>query len=302
MGLRLESVTLRPYVLLIKSRVSQSEIIPIAFSLNVVFALIASSILARRDLLTFGRDLCLSFFSMLATALSVYLYNDLMDVEIDRLNKLDRPLATGEASKKDARNLITLLGIIGLSSAFIIHFNVFLLMLTYFALALLYSFPPVRLKNKFLLNKATVGIGTAISYLIGGAAVGTVPAPIYLMAAFGLVATVSASTVLDLRDIQGDKIHKVKTLPIVWGPKLTIRFAMVLISLMGVATIVGYSQMGFNIAFPILASSTFAGWIFILYPLFRRWNEPSYVANTVAKRIAPLGFLLQILTVLGAIL
>ena len=293
---------MKPYVLLIRSRVSRSEIIPIAVSLNVVFALIASSILARRDLLTFGRDLCLSFFSMFATALSVYLYNDLTDIEIDRLNKLNRPLATGEVSEKNARNLITLLAIMGLSSAFIIHFNVFLLVLTYLALAFLYSFPRVRLKNKFLLNKITVGVGTAISYLIGGAAVGTIPAPIFLMAAFGLGATISASTVLDLRDIQGDKIHKVKTVPIVWGPKLTVRFSMALISLMGVATVVGYSQLGFNIAFPILASCTFAGWIFILYPLFRRWNDPSYVAITVAKRIAPIGFLLQILTVLGAIL
>lgn len=298
----MKSGNLRSYILLIKSRVNRTEIIILSFCLNVVLALIASSILAHMDLINFGRNLTLSVFSMFAAALSAYLYNDITDMEIDRVNKLNRPLAIGEVSQKDARNLIIPLVIIAFATSLLINFEVFLLTLTYLGLAFIYSFPHVRLKNKFLLNKVTVGTGTAFSYLIGGAAAGTIPPPIYLLASFGLLATVSGSIVLDLRDTEGDKIYKVETLPIVWGPKLTVRFSIALVCLIWIAAVIGYSQLGFNMAFPILASCTLAAWIFILYPLFRRWNEPLYVAKTVFKRVAPLGFLLQILTVLGAVL
>jgi len=254
------------------------------------------------DLLSFSRGAILAASAMLATALSVYTYNDLTDLDIDRLNKLDRALVTGKVSQEDAKKLIFILGIIGLASGFMINLRFFLILLTYFALFFIYSFPQVRLKNKFLLNKTTVGTGTAISYLLGGAAVGGIPPPIFIMAAFGFVATVSSSTILDLRDIEGDKTHKVKTLPVVWGPELTIRFCIALICLVGIATTLGYYQLGFNIAFQILAPCVFVGWIFILYPLFRHWSDSSYVKNAVVRRIAPLGFLVQTLTLLGAVL
>lgn len=296
------SEAVRPYLLLIKSRVNRSEIIPVSFSLNTLIAYVTASVLSGMDLLSFSRGAILAASAMLATALSVYTYNDLTDLDIDRLNKLDRALATGKVSQEDAKKLIFILGIIGLASGFMINLRFFLILLTYFALFFIYSFPQVRLKNKFLLNKTTVGTGTAISYLLGGAAVGGIPPPIFIMAAFGFVATVSSSTILDLRDIEGDKTHKVKTLPVVWGPELTIRFCIALICLVGIATTLGYYQLGFNIAFQILAPCVFVGWIFILYPLFRHWSDSSYVKNAVVRRIAPLGFLVQTLTLLGAVL
>jgi len=295
------SEVFRAYSLLLKSRVNRSEIIPVSFSLNTLIAYTAASVLTGRDLLSFSRDAVLVTLAMLATALSVYIYNDLTDMDIDRLNKLDRALAAGKVSPKDARNFIVILGILGLASGFVIGSKFFLLLFTYFALFSIYSFPLVRLKNKFLLNKITVGIGTTISYLLGGAAVGEIPAPIFIMAAFGFVATVGSSTVLDLRDIEGDKIHKIKTLPVVWGPELTIRFCIALICLAGAATTLGYYQLGFNIAFQVLAPCVFVAWIFILYPLFQHWTDSSYVKNAVVKKIAPLGFLVQTLTLLGAV-
>jgi 4-hydroxybenzoate polyprenyltransferase len=239
---------------------------------------------------------------MMATALSVYIYNDLTDIEIDRLNKLDRPLVTGEASPKEARNLIILLGIIGLAAAFMIHSSVFLFVMIYFLLFFLYSFPPVRLKKRFILNKLTVGIGTAVTYLVGSSATGTIPAPLFLLAAFGFASAFATSMVIDLRDIKGDKPYKTKTIPIVWGPAITIRLAIALVCSIGIATVIGFIQLGFNVAFPLLAFSAFAAWIYVLYPLFRHWNEPSYVQNTVVRKIAPLGLLIQTLTVLGAVL
>lgn len=289
------------YILLIKSRVNRGNIAPISFSLNTVIALIAASILTGIDWLTFGKNLVLSVISMLATAISVYIYNDLTDIKIDRINKLYRPLVTGKASQKDAKTLIALLGIIGLTTSFIINFKVFLLMLTYYALFFLYSFPPVRLKSKFLVNKITVATGTAIAFLIGSVTTGTIPTPIVLISGYSFVAALTTSMVIDLRDIEGDKKYNVQTFPIVWGPILTIRLAIALICSVGLGTLIGYYRLGFNNAFLILAFCAFSAWIYVLIPLFRYWNDPFYVETIVIKKIAPIGFLLQILTVLGAV-
>lgn len=290
-----------PYILLIKSK-AKNNIGPIFFAMNAMIALVGTTILVRGDPLTFGRELVLCVLSMLATGFSVYIYNDLTDIEIDKLNKMDRPLVTGEVSEKDTRNLVVALGIIGPAIAFLINMTAFLLVVTYSVLFSLYSFPHIRLKERFFVNKVTVGIGGSLSYLIGGAAAGVLLPPIYLMAAFGLIAALGMSTIMDLRDIKGDQVYKAKTLPIVWGPILSIRFAIAVVCAGGIAMVIGYLQLGYNLAFPVLASLVFVAWVYTLYPLFRHWNNASYIEKVAFKRVVPMAFLLEILTLLGAIL
>jgi len=290
------NVKLKPYVSLIKSRV----FLVIVYSLNVILALIASSKLNGSDIFTFGRNLVHSLLSIVPIVLSVYIFNDLTDIKIDKINKLDRPLVNGGASKNEARKLVNILGIFGLAVAFTINLRVFLFSLTYFILFTSYSFPPIRLKGKFLINKLTVGIGTFVTYLIGGAVAGEIPVPVFLMAIYGFVGSFSTSVVIDLRDIGGDKIYEVKTMPVTWSPNITVRFAMALISLLGVAITIVFFYLGFNIAFLMLLICGFVAWIYVLYPLLNRWNEPSYVENTVHKKVTAIGMFLQSLIVLGA--
>ncbi len=81
------------------------------YPLNVVLALVASSKINGSDMVTFGRDLLLSLLATFAIVLSVYIYNDITDMEIDRINKLDRPLARGDLSRQQAIRLVTIFGI-----------------------------------------------------------------------------------------------------------------------------------------------------------------------------------------------
>ena len=97
----------------------------VSYSLNVALALIASSKINGSDLVTFGKDLLLSLLSTFAIVLSVYIYNDITDIEIDRVNKLDRPLVRGDLSRQQAGRLVTILGISGLALAYIIALNFF---------------------------------------------------------------------------------------------------------------------------------------------------------------------------------
>ncbi len=272
------------------------------YSLCVVLALVASSRINGSDMITFGRDLLLSLLSTCAIVLSVYIYNDITDIEIDRINKLDRPLAKGIISRKGAIRFVTFLGISGMAIAFAIDLGFFLFALTYVILFFMYSFPPVRLKRMFLINKLTVATGVALMYFMGGTVAGAIPIAVFLIAAYGFVGGLSTSMWIDLRDMEGDKMGEVKNPAIVWSPIVTVRLAMALMGLMGITVMVAFYQLGLNIAFIILASCGFAGWIYVLYPLLRRWNEPSFVDKTLHKKIAPLGLIIQAFLIAGVLL
>ena len=135
--------------------------------------------------------------------------------------------------------------------------------------------------------------------MIGGAVAGVIPVPVFLMAAYGFVGSLSTSVVIDLRDIGGDKKYEVKTMPVIWNPNITVRFALVLVSILGVAITFIFFQLGFSLAFLMLLIGGFAAWIYVLYPLQSRWNEPSYVENTIHKKVSTIGMLLQTLMVVG---
>lgn len=183
------------------------------YSLCVVLALVASSKINGSDMVTFLGHLLLSLLSTFGIVLSIYIYNDITDMEIDRINKLDRPLAKGELSRSEAIRLVTVLGISGLAIAFIIDLRVFLFALAYAVLFFVYSFPPIRLKRMFLVNKLTVATEVALSYLMGGAVAGVIP--VFLIVAYGFVGGLSTSMWIDFRDMEGDKTGEVKNPAIV---------------------------------------------------------------------------------------
>jgi 4-hydroxybenzoate polyprenyltransferase len=274
----------------------------IYYGLNVVLALVASSSINGSTLATFGKDLLLSLLSTFAIVLSVYIYNDITDMEIDRINKLARPLARGDISRQQAIRLVTILGIFGLTLAYIVNLSFFFFALTYVVLFFIYSFPSIRLKRIFLVNKLTVATGVALTYMMGGTVAGSIPVPVFLIAMYGFVGGLTSSMWIDLRDIEGDKKDNIKNPAIVWSPVVTVRLAMALMGLMGITVMVAFYQLGLNIAFIILASCGFAGWIYVLYPLLGRWNEPSFVDKTLHKKIAPLGLIIQALLIAGILL
>ena len=87
-----------------------------------------------------------AFFSFSLTASSVYIANDILDIEADRTHpkKRFRPLASGEIKKSAGFLLIPLLLSLGLALALVIGNDFFAVMAGYFILTTFYSF---RLKK-----------------------------------------------------------------------------------------------------------------------------------------------------------
>ena len=248
------------------------------------------------------------FFAMTGTALGVYLYNDLCDLEEDMmrtkivdLTPASRPLGRGLISKKKMGVFSALLMILGLTSSALINKEVLLIQLGFLLLGLLYSTKPIRLKRIFLMKQVITVIGGAIAGLSAGLAAGTITVQLLYLTGLYVLFTAGGGPLYDLKDMESDRIGNVKTIPLVWGPGFTIRLALATFIASAVTTWIGFYGLGFNIVLPILGTVVLVSLVYVVYPILGRLMEPEYLLKTLYSRVVPLIFLLQFTVLLGSL-
>jgi decaprenyl-phosphate phosphoribosyltransferase len=111
--------------------------------------------------------LFLGFLSFSIGSSAVYILNDFKDIESDKLHPLkkERPLASGQIKKSFATLMMILLGILGLSLAYLIGKSFFFLLLAYLIINVFYSF---GLKNVSIVDILIVAIGFVLRTIGGG--------------------------------------------------------------------------------------------------------------------------------------
>lgn len=249
-----------------------------------------------------------SLIAMLAIAMSVYIYNDILDIELDKISAkagnpqhINRPLVTGRASKLDAKIFVLVQTVIGLGLSFFINFQFFFLLALYLMLGILYSTPPIHLKDRFLLKQLTVAIGQAISCLAGGAAVGVISKQVIYLAALFFTLTFGVVPITDLRDMYGDKKMGRKTLPVVMGPKATIKITVATIVVTLFVSVLGYSWLGFNFAFVILMFASLLMMLLSIFKIYKNLNNSIFIENIIRQVLRPIFLILQISILVGLI-
>lgn len=240
------------------------------------------------------------------TSYAVYWYNDYSDAEFDRIKEGEvetdrsmRPYTSGRIMKNQFIAFILLTGLVGLFFAYYINIYVFVVQLAYLLLGVLYSVEPVRLKKRLIGKQFVVMAGAVLSCLSGALVTGTVlPANIYSMIINAIIYA-TAPTLGDIRDIVGDRKIGARTLPVIFGPKFAVRFALGGFVAVILAGLVGYYEVGFNVALPLLTTISMGAWIFTAYPIMRRWEDAVYVEKIVFKRIIPSNLFIQIIPLIG---
>lgn len=113
--------------------------------------------------------LIIGFFSFSAFASSIYVINDLNDIESDRLHptKRMRPLASGAISKKAGLVIFVVLAIIGFGLGFLVSYKFLFVVTIYFLLNIGYSF---GLKNISILDVMIVSAGFILRLKAGSIA------------------------------------------------------------------------------------------------------------------------------------
>ncbi|MDP8228783.1 MAG: decaprenyl-phosphate phosphoribosyltransferase [Candidatus Electryoneaceae bacterium] len=112
----------------------------------------------------------LSFASFSLVASSVYIVNDILDVEDDRRHpiKRNRPIASGEVRISTAIILAIALLAIGLGGGWLLGIKLFVILITYKVVMLLYS---IRLKHIFLVDVFILAGGLTVRAVIGAEAI-----------------------------------------------------------------------------------------------------------------------------------
>ena len=140
-------------------------------------------------------------------------FNDLIDLDIDRINRPDRPLASGRLSPRIAKIQTLLLTLAGCAFGFWLSPWHGLIATTIALLLVCYS---VFLKNSTLWGNILVALIGAIAFPYGALAVGDIGRS-WIPALFAFCFHVGREIVKDIEDIAGDRIRGEHTLPLRWG-------------------------------------------------------------------------------------
>jgi len=211
--------------------------------------------------------------------LSVYLYNDVVDGDMDRASptqiKKDRPLASGNVSDSYAMAVVISFAVIGLAISYAAGMLMFKIATVYFVLFSLYSFPLVRLKKMFIIKSLVTATGPSFTMILGGiAASGTIGTPILFAAAVqGTFMFFLLPGLADSFDIEEDRAFGVRTMAMVlsWTQKVQLMTLSVLV-VMG-AALYGYQYLGFNLSLPITVALLSIVMLSKVTKLFKGYDE-----------------------------
>ncbi len=163
-------------------------------------------------------------FEIIYVALVVFLVtgagnaiNDYYDIEIDRINKPERPIPSGRISKSQALSFSILFFALGTLIAFFINTICGAIALFNSLLLIYYA---ATLKRTVLIGNLSIGYLTGSTFLFGGAVFytnGGIKA-VSILFLLATLATIAREIVKDIEDIEGDKKDGASTLAISIGP------------------------------------------------------------------------------------
>jgi geranylgeranylglycerol-phosphate geranylgeranyltransferase len=153
--------------------------------------------------------------------------NDVYDLEIDRVNRPDRPLPSGAVPVRAAWGLWATLSLLGVALGARVsplHGGVALA-----SAALLWAYS-ARLKRAPGWGNLAVAVVLALAIVYGGLAPGGGLGAAWLGAAFAFLTTLAREAVKDVEDASGDAAGGARTLPLVWGRRRTAALALLVVA------------------------------------------------------------------------
>lgn len=231
--------------------------------------------------------LILACFSGMLIAGGANSINDFFDVEIDRINKPNRPLPAGRITRKQTYVFSLLLFALGTGLGAFIHFLGFIIAFGSSGLLYMYSW---RLKRTVVLGNLTVAFITGLAFVYGGLAVGRVGLAA-VVGVFAFFFNWGREIIKDVEDVEGDRALGVKTLPIVYGVRVALVWATaVLVFLMGL-TLIPYFVHFFSITYLIVVAIGVD--LFLLYVIISIWR------NAEPNHLRRLSFLMKLDMLMG---
>ncbi|GIX06915.1 MAG: prenyltransferase [Candidatus Poribacteria bacterium] len=270
-----------------------------ANALIAMFGVISGSVLALKAV---GRavvpdDLLRTAAGAVATAAVLAAgnaLNDLRDLEIDRINRPERPLPSGRLRPVEAGLFAAVMGLIGIALAALVDLAAGGLAVGAVLLLILYAW---RLKGTPLWGNLLVALLSAGAYLAGGIAVrapGKAGAPALFIFFFSLV----RELLKDVEDVAGDRIGGARTAAVVWGERRAVSIAAAVGALGILFTIVPFllQWRGFGVRY--LIAVVLGVDLIVAVALFQTVRRPEPAVAGSAQRWLKRSMILGLIAIL----
>ncbi len=195
--------------------------------------------------------------AVLLITVSTNAWNDYIDIEIDRINKPERPLPSGEINPQQALIFFTAGSILSLVVAAFINQQAFYIAIGANLLLYLYSW---KLKCTVLWGNAAVATIVALCFIFGGVAAGNIQ-PTVVLAVTVFFAILAREILKTMADYKGDLHHGCRTITTAWGKQTACKY---LIAFLGITSLVMLSAFfieQYNYLYLLMV-------ILLIYPLF----------------------------------
>jgi geranylgeranylglycerol-phosphate geranylgeranyltransferase len=170
-------------------------------------------------------------------AVGMYILNDLVDADVDKINLKNRPIPSGLVSKKQAWTFIMLTNGVALGiliSTLAIASIIFVMPMI--LIGILYSTPKkIALMNRFVIKNIVIALFYMLCSMLGitwiygiELAINNPIVAIHTITMSGIMIFVG-SIVNDLGDIKGDKAAGRRTIPVVLGGENTIKMLIIIL-------------------------------------------------------------------------
>lgn len=181
-------------------------------------------------------DMALGFFSIFCLSATALILNDYFDLEIDRVNAPDRPLPSGQVTKRDVVVLAAVVAALGLAASLAISILAFLTGAVVWIVGILYNW---RFKRSGLPGNLMVAFSVGMTFVFGGISVGEPDAiGVWWFAAIAFLMDLGEEIAADAMDMEGDAIIGSRSIALMHGRERALKIsagvfsALILVSLL----------------------------------------------------------------------
>lgn len=188
----------------------------------------------------FFNTLLPTLFVCLACNIFITGLNQIVDVELDKINKPRLPLASGELTLFQGKCIVAAAGVLAISGAWLIQPFLGFLITLIAAIGAMYSLPPIQFKRHHiwaasaiaLVRGPLINMGIAIHFATALLGWPVISLPwLTPLVVFVTAFSLGIAWFKDIPDTQGDKIHGFKTLALVWSRERALKSGQWLVSL-----------------------------------------------------------------------
>ncbi|MBK9097656.1 MAG: geranylgeranylglycerol-phosphate geranylgeranyltransferase [bacterium] len=219
---------------------------PINFLITFISVIVAAVICLPDKSL--GINIFIAAFAASLVMASGNIINDIFDIEIDKINRPERPLPSGKISSRITIVLYFIFLLLSLIFTWLINLPAFLIVAVTNLMLYLYS---KIFKRILLVGNIVVALLTGLVFIFGGVVVGN-PSVAIIPALFAFLINLIREIVKDMEDVEGDRKADVITFPTKLGLQNSKVLILVITILLVLFTLYPFLTQMYNIEYFIV--------------------------------------------------